>query len=105
MSPSKNNCNEEILSSLEKVISQLQQKETDRQKETKSHQFTMYMFALSVIVNGIAISYFKWTVSEIYEHDKRIELLRNQMNTVKEEVSRLNSQYQQILNLLQNPQR
>lgn len=105
MSSSRNGNNEEILSSLEKVISQLQQKESDRQKETKTHQFTIYMFVLSVIVNGIAISYFKWTVNEIYEHDKRIELLKNQMGTIKEEMSRLNLQCQQIQTLLQNLKR
>lgn len=102
---SSRNDNKEILSTLEEVISKLQQKESDRQKEVKTHQFTLFMFALSVVVNGIGIKYFTWCTTEIYEHDKKIELLKSQVSMLKEEVSKLSSQQQQVLNLLQSNKR
>lgn len=105
MSPTSSRNNAEILSSLEEVISKLQQKETERQKEIRTHQFTLFMFALSVIVNGIGIKYFTWCTTEIYEHDKQIELLKTNLSTIKDEVNKLTAQQQQIMNLLQSLKR
>lgn len=98
--PTKQN-DTQILEQLEQVINRMQVQESDKQKEQKSHNFTIFMFVLSVLINGIAIKYFIWTTDQIYQHDKELGLLKVTIENLKSEISKIDAKQQQLLSIIQ----
>lgn len=92
----------QILEQLEQVINRMQAQESDKQKEQKSHNFTIFMFILSVLINGIAIKYFVWVTDQMYIHDKQIELIKMKMESLEKDISKLDAKQQQLLSIIQN---
>lgn len=103
--PPKHNNDTEILEQLEQVINRMQAQESDKQKEQKSHNFTIFMFVLSVLINGIALKYFVWTTEQLYKHDKELELIKVAIKNLEHEVSKIDAKQQQLLSIIQSNSR
>ena len=80
----------------------MQAQESDKQKEQKSHNFTIFMFILSVLINGIAIKYFVWITDQMYIHAKQIALIKMKMESLEKDISKLDAKQQQLLSIIQN---
>lgn len=99
--PPKHTGDSQILESLEQVINKMQAQENDKQKEQKSRNFTLFMFVLSVLINGIAIKYFVWTTDKMYTHEKEIDLIKSHISRLQSDVSKLDAKQEQLLLLIQ----